>query len=122
MGIILTIVAFVLVAIVAPFGILYGTIVSLCQKKTSEYFKQIAIALDEFGNVSCSYLFDSILIKKNGYRFGNRKETISSVLGKNFTKGTLTRTGKLISMVLNRIEKDHVQISIDENVRKLNID
>ena len=105
-----------MVAIVAPFGILFGTICSLIERKCGAYFEKIAIALDEFGNVSCSYLINVALIKEDGYQFGNRKETISSALGKNYEKKTLTLIGKVICWILNNIQKDHVIISVDHNV------
>ena len=45
-------------------------------------------------------------------RFGNFEETISSVLGKNQLKGTLTRTGKALVWVLDKIDKNHCKKSI----------
>jgi hypothetical protein len=52
-------------------------------------------------------LFNDILIKKGGHKFGNPDETISSVLGKNFLKGKLSLMGKGLNWILNLIEKDH---------------
>ena len=59
---------------------------------------------------------NDLLIKKNGYLFGNGLETISSALGKNQQRNTLTKFGKLIASTLNKIDKDHCIKSIDNTV------
>ena len=51
--------------------------------------------------------------KPNGYKFGNSKETISSALSKNKRDGTLSRTGKLLAWILDKIDKNHVLKSIN---------
>ena len=56
------------------------------------------------------------LKSKKGYEFGKRKETISSVLGKNQRDKTLTFTGKAIAFILDKIDKNHCQKSIDDLV------
>jgi hypothetical protein len=53
------------------------------------------------------------MIKKNGYRFGNEDVTISHVLGMNKKFNNLTFTGKALSWLLNKIEKDHVEKAIE---------
>ncbi|SDE79750.1 hypothetical protein SAMN05421544_12811, partial [Riemerella columbipharyngis] len=53
---------------------------------------------------------------ENGYPFGNEKETISSALGKNERMGTLTKTGRRLCWLLDKIDKDHCQKSIEENI------
>lgn len=116
MGILLTIIAFILIALIAPFGMLFGTIKSIIEGKANEYYKEIAIVIDQFGNVSCSYLLNFTLIKKNGYRFGNRKETISSCIGKNKQGNTLSLVGKVLYKTLDTIQKNHCEDSIDKNV------
>ena len=66
----------------------------------------------------CRSLFNDILIKKEGFRFGNPDETISSVCGRNKSVDTLLPLGKSLSKLLNKIEKDHVEksIELDENI------
>ena len=76
------------------------------------YFKSSAVNLDRFGNFEFRTLFNLVLKKKGGYEFGNFEETISSVLGKNQLKGTLTKTGKALVWVLDKIEKNHCKKSI----------
>jgi hypothetical protein len=63
---------------------------------------------------SLSPFLNLLLIKPGGYSFGNIDETISSCIGKNKLKGTLTKLGKAIDYMLNCFEKDHSIKSIDE--------
>lgn len=83
-------------------------------KEKSGYFKSSAVNLDKFGNREFRTLFNKTLINNKGYRFGNINETISSVLGKNKVDGTLTRCGKVLVWILDKIDNNHVLKSIDE--------
>lgn len=76
----------------------------------------IAASLDATGNVICDDLFNIILIRPGGYNFGNRKETVSSAIGKNQIKNTLTLTGRIIAKILDTIEPGHCLKSIDNNI------
>ena len=60
-----------------------------------------------------SKLFNDILITRDGYLFGDDRETISSVLGKNQITHTLTVFGKLLCKVLDSIDKNHCRKSIE---------
>lgn len=75
--------------------------------------------IDRFGNVAMRYLFNDVLIKENGYRFGQFDETISGVLGKNYRAKTLRFMGEELSEGLNDVDKNHVIKSIDENPKKI---
>jgi len=81
------------------------------------YLFKIAYSIDQLGNVVCSELFNLTLIKykKNSYKFGNPDETISSVLGKNKQRKTLTTLGKWLSKFLNFLDRNHVIKSIEED-------
>lgn len=123
MGIILFIIAVSLIALIGPLGLLvtfgynllrYG--VRYGVKRLNYDLVVIAVAIDQVGNVMCKDLFNLCLIKKNGYRFGRRKETISSVIGKNRQSDTLTFLGKCLDKTLNLFEKNHSYKSIDLNV------
>jgi 8-oxo-dGTP diphosphatase len=84
-------------------------------------FFMMAYSIDQFGNVSCQYLFNDILIKKSGHKFGNHNETISSVLGRNKKTKTLSVFGKFIVFLLNTIDPFHVEKAVDyesKNKRK----
>jgi hypothetical protein len=84
-------------------------------------FFRAAYSIDQFGNVISSELFNDILIKKGGYKFGNPDETISSVMGKNYRDDTLTIPGKVLRWILDTIDENHCLKSIEEdetNTRK----
>lgn len=116
-GFILFIVSTILKMLVAPFAYLYGTIVSLKRKEWHYWHFNLAIAKDQYGNAVCRYLFNWLLIKKEGYKFGNIDETISSVLGKNKRDNTLKSLGKFIDKTLNRLDNNHSLNSIDETIK-----
>jgi len=123
MGTALALVSVVLASLLFPLGLLITFFINLYKrrwrfsvKRLDEQFLSIATSIDASGNVVCKDLFNLILIKKDGYQFGKRKETISSVLGKNQRDGTLTNTGKVIAFILDKIDTDHCLKSIDSLV------
>ena len=75
-----------------------------------------ARSIDVFANVEASELFNDALIKKGGYKFGNRQETISSVVGKNQRDNTLTKMGKGLRYILDKIDKNHCIDSINDEL------
>lgn len=83
-------------------------------KTINEYFRQTALDIDRYGNHNFRTLWNSTMITDDGYKFGNITETISSVLGKNEIKGTLTKTGKILVKTLNALEVNHCINAIDE--------
>jgi hypothetical protein len=80
------------------------------------WFYATAKEIDIFGNFIGAPLFNWALIKEGGYKFGNRSETISSVLGKNNRDVTLTRLGKSLCWLINKMDKNHCENSIMEDV------
>lgn len=104
-----------LLFIIALFLILPLTIINYCLvENRSGYFKGTAMRLDIFANREFRTLWNKALIKTNGYQFGNGDETISSALGKNQVSGTLTNTGKGLVWILDKIEKDHCLLAIND--------
>ena len=81
-------------------------------KASSSYFFECALAVDVLGNVMGQHIWNFIFIAKDGYQFGKRGETMSSVFGKNQRDGTLIYLGKIVVSVLNFFQKDHCLISI----------
>ncbi|MEY3620439.1 MAG: hypothetical protein RLZZ391_805 [Bacteroidota bacterium] len=103
-------------------GFLYALIRQSIVKQVASlsiYFLELAIALDNAGNVLMQHVLnDALLIKhQQTYLFGNKLETISSVLGKNSLTDTLTPTGELLARFLNWIDKDHTLDSIIYDVK-----
>lgn len=120
MGTLLAIVALFLALILFPIGLLITFIVNLYKrrwkfsfKRLDDQFLSIATSIDTSGNVVCKDLFNWALINKKGYLFGNRKETISSVLGKNQLHGNLSWCGIALAWILDTIDKNHCFKSID---------
>ncbi len=122
-GILLFIISIVLFVTTTPFGFIYAFFYRLFTgflKGLGGYFLEMAISIDQLGNVIMQHLLNTLWIKRNGYKFGNRDETISSVLGKNKVQDTLTGFGRLIARILDTIDKNHVLDSIDYYVEPKN--
>jgi len=112
MSLILFLISFILVVIIVPIGIILTTIFNF--KKLNKYYFNLAISLDQFGNVAMSGMFNLILIKSSHNLFGNPDETISSVLGKNKLDGNLMYLGRRLDALLNGIDKNHSIKSIEQ--------
>ena len=115
-GFILLIVSILLKKILNIILFIYGFFRAITKWELNSYFRQLAIANDRSGNVIGQYLFNDILIKKGGYRFGNGKETISSVVGKNKVNKTFKSMGNVVDSTLNFLEKGHSIKAIDDKV------
>ena len=82
----------------------------------ADWFWRIALSLDQFANVLADDLLNALLLKTRAkQRFGNEDETISSVIGKNFLAGSLTRLGLWVRYVLHRLDKNHSVKSIERD-------
>ena len=80
MGILLYIIATILWVVITP---LNWIIVTFKQGLSNAYFKETAIDIDKFGNRNFRTFLNATMRLRNGYKFGNVNETISSALGKN---------------------------------------
>ena len=81
-------------------------------KVINGYFQHTAVDIDRFGNRNFRATLNLTFRKYWGHKFGDERETISSALGKNERDGTLSRTGKGICWILNKLDKDHCKNSI----------
>jgi len=114
-GFLLLLLAVVLSVILYPLGWVYSMITfRLSLKKLGKYWFVMAVSVDQLGNVVMSTLFNDIMIKKYGHKFGDEDQTISMVLGVNKAMGTLTKIGKLLADILNFLDKDHVEKAIEK--------
>jgi hypothetical protein len=75
----------------------------------------MSVSVDQLGNTVMSTLFNDILITKYGHKFGDEDQTISMVLGVNKAIGTLTKVGRLIADILNKIDPNHVEKAIEKH-------
>ena len=115
-------IAIVLLIFTTPIGFFYALLRQLFfgkLKSLSVYFLEVAISIDNTGNVMVQYLLNDLLLikRQETYFFGNKKETISSVIGKNSLTNTLSALGKALNAFLNWIDKDHSFNSIIYDVR-----
>lgn len=113
MGFILFIIASVLKWILAPLLYTYGAIYSIKNKELLKWHKDLAISKDQHGNVLGKFLFNKLLIKSCGYKFGNPDETISSVIGKNELNNTLSQLGLILAYILNKLDPGHTKKAIE---------
>lgn len=90
MGILLYIIAVILWVILTPIN---WFIVTLKHGLSNKYFFETTIDIDKFGNRNFRTFLNVTMRLRNGYKFGNVNETISSALGKNQRDGTLSWFG-----------------------------
>lgn len=83
---------------------------------TDGYFYDTAKNIDIWANREFRATWNARLIVSGGYKFGVEGETISSALGKNELMGTLTKEGKQLVKILNKLEKNHCIKWIDTSV------
>ncbi len=81
--------------------------------RLSGYWRDFAVAVDRFGNYQYRSLLNKFLVSENAYQFGDFRETISSVLGKNERDKTLSPLGRLLVKILDKLDKDHCRKSIN---------
>ena len=115
-GVLLFFISVLLLLITGPLGFIYGFFYTLFKgglKGLGEYLLKIAVSIDQLGNVLMQHLLNLLWIRKGGYPFGNRDETISSALGRNKKLGMLTVFGKGIDRFLDAIDPNHTLNSID---------
>jgi hypothetical protein len=117
MGLLLAIVARFLLYILSGPALVYGTISTLIKGNCNAYWFEVAISIDRLGNAICGPLFNDIMIEKDGYKFGNGKETLSSVYGKDERDDKLKPLGEVIVKTLDVLDKDHAKESIDNTVK-----
>ena len=115
-GLILFLTAKTLQLIFYPIGFVYSCMLTFLKNgyhELDKYLFECAIADDQQANTYLAKLFNDILIKVGGHRFGNPDETISSVLGKNYLSNKLSLIGKGLNCILNLFEKNHSVNSIE---------
>lgn len=115
-------IAFILFFTTAPFGFLYAVLRQSWAKRVhslSVYFLELALALDNAGNVLMQHVLNDLLLIRDEktYLFGNKMETISSVIGKNLVTHTLSPLGLALNTFLHWIDKDHSLNSINYEVK-----
>ena len=110
--------ALLLSTILLPIGFIYSSFKLWYKvkfktwfKKLEEYLFVVAISIDQLGNVVCQELFNDLLITKEGIKFGDLDLTISTILGLNEKKGTLSCLGMYLVQILNLLDPGHTKNS-----------
>jgi len=80
---------------------------------SNRYFNESAIDIDKFANRNFRAIWNITLKNKDGYQFGDVRETISSALGKNQRDNTLTSFGLIMCSILDGLDKKHCEKSIN---------
>ena len=112
-NILLSTIARILYIAVQPINFIVVMSKGFTLERICGYFLGDATAIDRFGNYNFRTLWNSVLITKDSkYKFGDFRETISSVLGKNMMEGTLSNTGLSLAWILDLIDKNHCIKSI----------
>jgi len=106
---------YILIPVIAVF-VVFRRLLSGDWKYAKVWFYATAKEIDIFGNFIGAPLFNQVLIKEGGYKFGNRSETISSALGKNSKDSTLTIYGIFLCWLVDRMDENHCEKSIMEDV------
>jgi 8-oxo-dGTP diphosphatase len=97
-------------------GIIYGLITN--PKNISNKLFKMAQSNDRFVNVTCEEIFNDKLIKDSNYKFGDGRETISSVIGRNKKVGTLSKnkhwwnSGVWWENFLHKLDYNHAEKAI----------
>lgn len=124
-GLNLLIVGFILTAFFTILSFIFDPIYYLITLKwqsglnhLGDWFKKLAISIDQFGNASAATMLNFALRKKGGIDFGNEDHNVSYVLGRNHFRGSLTIFGKLIKLILHLIDRGHVEKAVDSQVEK----
>ena len=110
---ILFVVAYILFSMIAPLCFVFMLVFG---KGRAKYLRNCAYSIDQSGNVFCQNFLNRFMANEYGYKFGNPDETISSVLGRNQLRNTLTLGGKILAWVLHLIDKNHCIKSIEKNI------
>ena len=109
MDYLLLIIARTLQLILCPVLLVWGFCRAAHKKELGKWNRDLAIAIDRFGNCMGKYTFNDLL----GDEFGNSKETISSRLGKCEQNNKLKRIGPSVKVILNYLDENHCINSID---------
>ena len=123
MGFVLFFVAVILLTIVAVLGFIVTVFFYLITlkfksglKALDKWMLKIALSIDQLGNVVGSVPFNFLFIKRDGVKFGGEDDTVSYILARNYHRQSLTRFGSFMGWLLNKLDKDHLDKSIQSKI------
>jgi len=117
MGFLLGVIARMIFITFLPLAIVATLIVRFRSlEKLDSHLYNIALSIDQFGNVVYRYIFKALFITKySTFDFGNADHTVSYVLAVNKRNGHLTTIGYFIAWLLDKIDKDHLKKALENN-------
>ena len=114
MWILIGIFSFYLLKYVAPIAFIIGAFMLFYRKTIGIGLDDLAIdlrkvnyTLDLLGNVTIFNWLWFLFKTREGYKFGNVRETISYVLKVNCEQGTLRYLGKSLYNIINKLDPGH---------------
>lgn len=124
MGLLLFIVAFILTGFLTAISFIITPIYYIITlkwrsgtKQLNKWFLNLALSIDQFGNVSCSTTLKILLTKKGAHSFGNEDDTVSYCLGRAKYQDKLTVLGKIIVKLLHTLEANHVEKAVAAKIK-----
>lgn len=84
----------------------------------SGYFFSLALSINQIGSVAFKGLFNDSLIKGKGLPFGDEDKQISEVLGWNERYFELTKIGRILVNILDKIDPKHCENTLFKEVEK----
>jgi len=91
------------------------SVVNFLLVRNPGYLKDTGITLSKLANRDLRTMFNKFLKQQEcGHKFGSCDETVSSALGKNQILGTLTKSGRVLVILLHRCEKHHCLKSVHD--------
>lgn len=107
-------VAALLFTLISPFFIKDNRNIGEIVDGFSKYFISIAASIDQTGNAAFGKLLTWGLVSKKASSYSIHNDiddTISEIVGWNELENAQTKTGKILSSILNTAEKDHGALS-----------
>jgi len=110
-----------LIAISLTFLIPIGVVYSILTRGFNGLWrvcKQFALAWDRLGGVICADMFNDLMVKPHGYRYGNGEDLISYVMGRNKAIDTHYKLGVKVADAINTIDTNHVEDAVKNKTNK----
>lgn len=105
----MTIVVVILVLVIMGYSCLQA---SKQRDGVRNYFTDVWIMISALVNVFGREIWNKVFIKRNGYRFGSRRDRFGYVVAINKRLKTLTKGGLWVARILNFFNKNHLEKTI----------
>lgn len=96
----------------------YKRKISSALQGLNNYFFSLALSINQIGAVAFQGLFNDTLIKGKGLPFGDEDKQISEVMGWNERYFELTKIGKILVRLLNKLDPRHCEKTLFRMVKK----